>query len=85
MPRKSATWETALLPPQGRHAVDFFRPKNPTASAGIEPAIREGCNVETLNMFKERQLVYLSDSSHSTGNRRIHEQHSTTVPPVYFR
>ena len=24
MPRKSATWETALLPPQGRHAVDFF-------------------------------------------------------------
>ena len=39
MPRKSATWETALLPPQGRHAVEFFRPKNPTASAGIEPAI----------------------------------------------
>ena len=33
------TWKTALLPPQGRHAVDFFRPKNPTASAGIEPAI----------------------------------------------
>ena len=24
MPRKSATWVTALLPPQGRHAVDFF-------------------------------------------------------------
>ena len=24
MLRKSATWETALLPPQGRHAVDFF-------------------------------------------------------------
>ena len=24
MPRKSATWETDLLPPQGRHAVDFF-------------------------------------------------------------
>ena len=24
MPRKSATWETALLPRQGRHAVDFF-------------------------------------------------------------
>ena len=27
MPRKSATWETALLPPQGRHAVDFFARK----------------------------------------------------------
>ena len=39
MPRKSAPWETALLPPQGRHAVDFFRQKNPTASAGMEPAI----------------------------------------------
>ena len=24
---KSATWETALLPPQGRHAVDFFARK----------------------------------------------------------
>jgi hypothetical protein len=24
---------------EGRHAVDFFRPKNPTASAGFEPAI----------------------------------------------
>ena len=32
MPRKSATWETS--PPR-----NFFRPKNPTASAGIEPAI----------------------------------------------
>ena len=27
MPRKSATWETALLPHQGRHAVDFFARK----------------------------------------------------------
>ena len=27
MPRKSATWETTLLPPQGRHAVDFFAQK----------------------------------------------------------
>ena len=27
MPRKSATWETALLPLQGRHAVDFFARK----------------------------------------------------------
>ena len=27
MPRKSATWETALLPPKGGHAVDFFARK----------------------------------------------------------
>ena len=40
MPRKSATWETALLPPPPRKACcGFYRPKNPTASAGIEPAI----------------------------------------------
>jgi len=29
---------TALLPSEGRRAEDFFRPKNPTASAGLEPA-----------------------------------------------
>jgi hypothetical protein len=37
---KTATWDRRLyFPSEGRHAVDFFRPKNPTASAGIEPAI----------------------------------------------
>ena len=29
---------TALLPSEGRRAEDFFTPKNPTASAGFEPA-----------------------------------------------
>ena len=29
---------TALLPPEGRRAEDFFALKNPTASAGFEPA-----------------------------------------------
>jgi hypothetical protein len=29
---------TALLPSKGRCAEDFFRPKNPTASAGCKPA-----------------------------------------------
>ena len=28
----------ALFPSEGRLAEDFFRPKNPTASAGFEPA-----------------------------------------------
>jgi hypothetical protein len=38
--RKSATWDRRLyFPSEGRHAVDFFAPKNPTASAGFEPAI----------------------------------------------
>jgi hypothetical protein len=38
--RQSATSDRRLyFPSEGRHAVDFFRPKNPTASAGFKPAI----------------------------------------------
>ena len=37
MPRKSATWETALLPPQGRHAVDFFARKIRRLRPGSNP------------------------------------------------
>jgi len=33
------TWDRRLyFPSEGRRAEDFFRPKNPTASAGCEPA-----------------------------------------------
>ena len=36
---KYATWDKRLyFPSEGRHAEDFFAPKNPTASAGFEPA-----------------------------------------------
>jgi hypothetical protein len=39
--RKSATWDRRLyFPSEGKHAVDFFRPKNSKASAGFEPAIQ---------------------------------------------
>ena len=38
MPRKSATWETALLPPpQGSHAVDFFARKSRRLRPGSNP------------------------------------------------
>ena len=37
--RKSTTWDKRLyFPSEGRHAEDFFALKNPTASAGFEPA-----------------------------------------------
>ena len=37
--RKSTTWDKRLyLPSEGRRAEDFFALKNPTASAGFEPA-----------------------------------------------
>jgi hypothetical protein len=37
--RKSTTWDRRLyFPSEGRHAENFFAPKNPTASAGFEPA-----------------------------------------------
>ena len=35
----STTWDKRLyFPSEGRHAEDFFALKNPTASAGFEPA-----------------------------------------------
>ena len=37
MPCKSATWETALLSPQGRHAVDFFTRKIQRLQPGSNP------------------------------------------------
>ena len=37
MPHKSATWETALLPPQGGHAVDFFARKIRRLRPGWNP------------------------------------------------
>ena len=37
MPQIYDMGQTALLPSEGRRAEDFFRPKNPTASAGFEP------------------------------------------------
>jgi hypothetical protein len=38
--RKSVTWDRRLyFPSEGRHAEDFFALKNPTASAGFDPAI----------------------------------------------
>ena len=37
--RKSTTWDKRLyFPSEGRHAEEFFSLKNPTASAGFEPA-----------------------------------------------
>jgi hypothetical protein len=37
--RKSATWDRRLyFPSEGRHAEDFLALKNPTVSAGLEPA-----------------------------------------------
>jgi hypothetical protein len=37
--RKATTWDRRLyFPSEGRRAEDFVRPKNPTASAGCEPA-----------------------------------------------
>jgi hypothetical protein len=37
--RKATTWNRRLyFPSEERRAEDFFRPKNPTALAGCEPA-----------------------------------------------
>jgi hypothetical protein len=39
MPQSCDMGQTALLPLRKKACCEFFRPKNPTASAGIEPAI----------------------------------------------
>jgi hypothetical protein len=39
MPQICDRAKRLYFPSEGRHAEDFFRPKNPTASAGSEPAI----------------------------------------------
>jgi hypothetical protein len=37
--RKAATWDRQIyFPSEGRHSEEFFALKNPTASAGFEPA-----------------------------------------------
>jgi hypothetical protein len=38
MPQIYGMGQTALLPSEGSRAEDFFALKNPTASAGFEPA-----------------------------------------------
>ena len=38
MPQSWDMWQILLLPLRGRHAEDFYARKNPTASAGFEPA-----------------------------------------------
>jgi hypothetical protein len=38
MPQICDMEPTALLPPEGRHAEDFFALKNPTTSAEFEPS-----------------------------------------------
>jgi hypothetical protein len=52
--RKSASWDRRLyFPSEGMHAVDFFALKNPTASAGFEPA-----NLGTRSQTTEAAQLY---------------------------
>ena len=55
--RKSTTWDRRLyFPSEGRRAEDFFRPKNPTASAGFEPA-NWGTKASTLTSRPPKPLL----------------------------
>jgi hypothetical protein len=50
---------TALLPSEERRAEDFFRPKNPTASAGCEPANLGTKGQHATSRATEAALPYL--------------------------
>jgi hypothetical protein len=55
--RKAATWDRRLyFPSEGRHAEDFFALKNPTASAGFEPA-RPTCYPQTTEAAYVFKLI----------------------------
>jgi hypothetical protein len=57
--RKSATSDRRLyFPSEGRHAVDFFARKIPTASAGFEPAIL-GNRWHTLTLVERKHEVQI--------------------------
>jgi hypothetical protein len=55
MPQSCNMGQTALLPLRRKACCGFFRPKNPTASAGIEPAIL-GTKVERVLVMIQRRI-----------------------------
>ena len=57
--RKSTTWDRQLyFPSEGRSAEDFFALKNPTASAGFEPA-NLGTKSQHATSRPPKQLLWL--------------------------
>ena len=67
--RKSTTWDRRLyFPFEGRRAEDFFGLKNPTASAGFEPANLGSrswfwFNKQTLNNISDLHFKYRDHTS----------------------
>ena len=59
--RKATTWDQRLyFHSEGRRAEDFFRPKNPTASAGCEPAnLGTTCQHATSRLPKPLSLRWM--------------------------
>jgi hypothetical protein len=56
--RKVTIWDRRLyFPSEGKRAEDFFRPKNPTASAGFEPAGRQ---VRSLIIIPTKEYLHKS-------------------------
>ena len=58
--RKITTWDRLYFPSEGRHAEDFFARKNPTASAGFEPA-NFGTKGQNAH-FQTTETVYKQDT-----------------------
>jgi len=57
--RKFRTWDLRLyFPSEGSRAEDFFRPKNPTASAGFEPA-NSGTKGQHAHLYISDLLKYI--------------------------
>jgi hypothetical protein len=58
--RKVGTWDRYFyFPSEGRHAEDSYTRKNPTASAGFEPAKRRGKTPYRCVAVKFEQCLFL--------------------------
>ena len=70
--RKSTTWDKRLyFPSEGRPAEDFFALKNPTASAGFEPA-NFGTKGQHATSRPPKPLNGTNCSSNNNNNRHVY-------------
>jgi hypothetical protein len=68
--RKAGTWDRCFyFPSEGRHAEDFYTRKNPTVSAGFEPA-NSGTGGQHANhdiavsSYIKTKLILINNISH---------------------
>jgi hypothetical protein len=85
--RKSATWDRRLyFPSEGRRAEDLFALKNPTASAGCEPAnLGTKGQHTTSRPPKPHNIRVLSAVKNLVGANKVKTSTSVPKPGLWFQ